>query len=497
MTDEPSKKPEQPEGPKPTERTKVTETAKDPDQTEKFRAIRRELAKSELAFSVNTLLKPGERKPENKFELVDGDVRVAAATPTADTRQAPTTAAGDTRANGPASTVTGDHPTITAAPTKPVDLNEALRDAEAIRKATGNDNAIFRWADRDAINKILEGKTEAERKAIGDIYQQKYGHTLEQEMKGFESGSDLDKFLNILHRSDSNAENQGARRLHEDLLEAHNMIAGRSNTQIDKDIRELLSTRNSEQIAKMDQQYKQTYGVSLKDAIADDAKIPQSTKDAVAIYLKGNDKRTDQDTAQLISTSLKEQNTELFAEAMRDASPTARKAFLDNGGEQKVNDAFHHWYSNSDVQHAMDYAREGKLSASTQIADNTGLVFDNAKGIELALQRMTDQERRMYVDGKTLASGKPVEGLSADDQKKAQDYYKTMHDALSKTANATEMIKYEDMIANKGDGSLIASLAKNRGMIYNSSTEDITNDIRNMSPAQFDDLKSILNGGPS
>ncbi|HIN64404.1 MAG TPA: hypothetical protein EYM95_07175, partial [Candidatus Obscuribacterales bacterium] len=458
MADETAKKPEKGEKrevSKPSERTKVEETAQDGDQKEKFRAIRRGLAKGEMAFS----FAGAKAGSGSKFELVDGEKQVAAATPNVRTAE------------------------------KPVDMTQALRDAEAIRKATGNDNWVARWADRDAINKILEGKTEAERKAIDRLYKDKYGKGLEEEMRGFQTGSDLEKFLNILHRKDNNAENTAARRIHEDLVENRNWIQGRSSSQIEKDVRDLLSTRSADQIAKVDAEYRKTYGVSLQDAILKDDKLSQATKDMVAIYLKGNDKRTDTDTAKLIDIALQEEDKDLFAESMRDASPAARKAFLDNGGEQKVKDAFGHWYSNSDVTHAMDYAREGKLSASTQIKDNTGIAFDNEKGVELAINRMTDRERKMYVDGKALSAGNTIAGMDEQQQKQARDYYKAVHDALKETANATEMVQYEDMIANKGGGSLVASLARHRGTFYNSSIEDITNDVRNMTQAQFDDAK--------
>jgi hypothetical protein len=461
MSDEKPEKPEKVEGAKPPEKSKVEKTATDGDQTERFRAIRRQLKEGEMAFSFSGM----KTASRSKFELVDGEKQVAAATPNL---------RGQAREAAP--------------PPKPVDMAQATRDAEAIRKATGNDNWVARWADREAINKILEGKTEAERQAIDNVYKEKYGKGLEEEMRAFEKGVDLDKFLNILHRKDNNAENTAARRIHENLLENRNLIEGRSTSQIEKDIRDLVSTRNSAQITKLDQEYRQLYGVSLSDAIAKDDEISQSTKDMVAIYLKGNDGRTDQDTAKLIDIALKEEDGDLFAESMRDASPSARKAFIDAGGEARINDAFGHWYSNSEVRVAMDYAREGKMSAATQVRENTGFVFDNEKGVELAINRMTDRERKLYMDGKALSEGKAVSGLSKEETSEASAYYNGLREALAKTANASELIKYEDMIATRG-GSFIASMERHRGMIYNAGIEEITNDVRNMTQSQFEDAK--------
>jgi hypothetical protein len=450
----------------------------DAETQQTYKSLRQKMREKDQGFSIAALKAPGSG---SKFELTDGDKSVASAQ---QGKVAPR------EAMLPAPPVA--HPASPAAQTgeKPVNMAEMTKDAEAIRKATGNDNMIARWADKEAINKILEGKTDAERKAVAQIYQQKYGTGLAAEIGSFEHGSDFDKFLNILNRQDNNTENQAARRIHQDLLENHNLLQGRSSALIEKDMRDLLSTHNADQVKKISDEYRTAYGVSLTDAIDKDSKISQATKDMVGIYMKGSDRRTDGDTAKLISIALDHKNTELFAESMRDASPTARKQFLDNGGEQKVEQAFGHWYSNDDVKHVMDYAREGKLSAATQVRDNTGLIFDNAQGVELAINRMSDSERKMYSDGKTLSENKSVAGMSPEDAGKARSYYDSLHGALAKVANPTEMIKYEGMIATKGGSSLITALAADRGMLFNASTEKIQEQIRNMTPEQLADSKA-------
>lgn len=475
-------------GHKPDAGDKNIKPGNDSEEQRAYKIMRQNMRQKDQAFSVTSLKAPGSG---SKFELTDGDKPVAHAgkLQTAATVEAKPAEKAPAQPKPEASPPTGKPAAVAENPTsaKPVNMAEMTRDAEAIRKATGNDNIIARWADKEAINKILEGKTDAERKAIAQIYQQKYGKGLAAEVGAFESGSDLDKFLNILNRQDGNSENQAARRIHEDLLENHNLVQGRGSAQIEKDVRDLLSTHNAEQIKKIGDEYRATYGVPLTDAITSDSKISQASKDMVGVYIKGNDQRTDADTAKLFSIALENKNKELFAESMRDASPASRKEFLDNGGEQKVEQAFGHWYSDSDVKHAMDYAREGKLSAATQIRDNTGVVFDNAQGIELAINRMTDADRKMYTDGKALSESKTVAGISPEDASKARSYYENLHGALAKVANSTEMVKYENMIANNGGDSLITSLAADRGMFFNSGSDKIQDQIRNMTPEQFAD----------
>ena len=387
---------------------------------------------------------------------------------------------------------------------KPVDQTQALKDAIAIHKAADADYSLFRWADQDGINKILQGKTDAERKAIGDQYKTKYGVGLEDEVKKFESGATLDTFENIYKRQDNNGNNQNASRIHEDLLEMKSW-GGRSQSQLEKDVRDTLSTHTPEQLQAMDQQYKSMYGISLKDAIAKDPKTSQVTKDMAGVYLSGP--HDDAATAKLINISLKAGNADCFQEAMRDASDAARKSFMDNGGAQKTQDALgqgilgkamdfalgpivgglvDHAY-NEKVEHALDYAKGGKLDAATQVADNTGFVFNNTDGVQLALKRMTDDERNQYFTGKSVDS--KTTGLTADETK-AKAYYENLHGALGKISNDTDMVKYEDMIANHGESSFVGGLAKDRGFFTNSSAADIGKQISGMSQSDWTDLKA-------
>lgn len=363
------------------------------------------------------------------------------------------------------------------------------QDALAIRKATGNDNMIARWADKDAINKILEGKSEADRKAIDSYYRQHFKVGLDQEMSKFESGSDLDKFRNILNRKDAGAENENARRIHQDLMERQNWVSGRSNDQIEKDIRDTLASHNRDQINKMADEYQKTYGTPLRDAIAKDPSLSQMTKDMAAVYLDPARKPgSSEDTAKLADVALKNHNLAAFQEAMRDASPEARKAYMDNGGEKRVNDTFSHWYSDKDLKHALDYAREGKLDAATQVRENTHLI-NNDKGIDQAIKTMSDDDRKMYANGRDIASGKSVDGLSAEDSQKARAYYDRMHGAMVDASNETQVKKWEDQIANKGESTFIGNLASHRGWLYNDGMDKINGDIRSMSQADWQDAK--------
>lgn len=368
---------------------------------------------------------------------------------------------------------------------QPIDHNALEKDAEAIRKATGNDNWVARWADREAINNILKDKSEAERKVIDQFYQKKYGISLEGEMRKFESGADLEKFLNILHRKDKDVESQHVSRIREGLLERNNIWEGRSNSQIERDIRDTLSMHNSEQLGKMDKEYRQRYGVGLKDAIMKDPNLSQETKDACAIYLKGTDKRTDKDTLKLADIAIRAEDLTMFQEAMRDASPAARQQFMAADGAKRLDETFDHWYSSKELRHALDYAKEGKLDAATQVRDNTGVISDNTKGIELAINNMSAEQRSMYLHGQQLSRGEKLDNLTPEDKQKSRDYYKEMHAALKGAGNESEVKRWEDMIANKG-GTLVSRLAEHRGTIYNDGAPAVLTSIENMSKKDWE-----------
>lgn len=366
----------------------------------------------------------------------------------------------------------------------------ALRaDAMAIRKATGNDNTVARWADREAINKILEGKSEDDRKRIDSIYKQMYKTSLDGEMSQFLKGAELEKFRGVLNRKDNNAENENARRIHHDLLERKSSASGRSNDQIEKDIRLTLASHTPEQIAKMSAEYKKEYGVTLEDALLKNTTLSASTKEIAAVHLDKSGKTTDQKTSALIDLALKHQDAQAFSEAMKIATPEARKAFLENNGNKRIEEAFDHWYSGKEAKTATDYAREGKLSTTAQVESNKHLV-NNTKGIELAIKQMTDQERKQYNDGKELAAGRPVKDLSPQDAQKAKTYYDNLHKTLTDTTNDTEVLRLENLISTKGKDSIVTQMASHRGNIYNDGMDKINTDIREMSKAHWDDAKA-------
>jgi hypothetical protein len=412
--------------------------------------------------------------------------RPAAAADT--TAPGPGTAPGDQSGAAPPAARPADAAPAPGQPPASINQDEIEADARALHKATGQDNKLWRFANAGEMNKILEGKTDAQRAAIAAQYKTDFGVTLADDAAKHLSGTDLDTFNNTLNRQDNNAASQNADRIHEDLDELHNMFQGRSTDQIEKDIRDTLSSHNSDQIHQMEAEYAKAHpGQTLQDAIAD-SNLSQTTKEMAKVYLNHSEANTDQESKQLVDVALKSKNVEIFNEVMAEASQSVRDDFMKNGGEQRINDAFGGLFSGNNVQHALDYAREGKLDAATQIQDNHH-IFNNNDGIELAIKQMTPDERAMYQNGKLIAEGKPPANVTGDAATQASQYYERMRTAMSNTGNSTDVAKWEDEIATAGKGSFVDTLTADSHWYGNTSTGDIQQQMRTMSASDWQDAK--------
>lgn len=382
-------------------------------------------------------------------------------------------------------------------PAKPLDRQALEKDAEALRVATGRENYVARWADREKIIEILKNRSEEERKVMDEIYKQKYGIGIQAEMTAFMSGSDLTKFLSAFNRKDKGSETSSATdRLAAGLTERGEWT-GRSNSIIEKDLRDTLRTANSEQIAKISKEYQDKYGVPLKDAIEKNPYLKEHTKEALLIYLNGNDKRKPEDFDKLTNSAIKSGDLQFFKEVMKDAKPEERAKFEANGGDARLAQT----WSSTNLNEARDFVREGKLGTSTQIRENTGNLWDNNKGIELALSRMTDAERSDYRIGRSLkgdvtplsdADKERLSKMSEGEKTAARAKHTEIRNSLEAAGNDTELARWENMIDKKG-GSFVAALDKHRGYLWNDSAADIGNSVANMSKKEWEEAKANPN----
>src|SRR5262249_23119510 len=114
---------------------------------------------------------------------------------------------------------------------------------------------------------------------------------------------------------------------------------------------------------------------------------------------------------------------------------------------------------------------------------------DNEAGIEQTLQAMTSDERIKYYVGRDLRREQSDQKNWSDFQKEAFKYYNDVHEALTKAGNATEVARWEDMIAYKGS-TLISKLAEQSGMLGRHDTDRVRSLFDNMGREDWDRLNT-------
>jgi hypothetical protein len=391
-------------------------------------------------------------------------------------------------------------PSESAKSTVKVDNGALEKDVIALRKATGLDNSILgsSSADREKIIDILKSRSASERAQLDKLYRTQFHRGIEDEMKSIMSGSDFSRLQAALHRNDEDKASQSADRINVALVERSQLIAGRSNAIIEKDLRDTLRSSTKAEIDQIALHFQKEHGVSLEQAIKD-SNVSDLTKQALNIYLAGCDRLKPEQKQKLAELATSSGTLEMFSEAMRTMSSAERSKYLESGGQKAIEANF----SGSKLQHCLDFAKQGELSTATQIKENTGWFFNNAKGIELALNQMSDQERSDYRIGKFLSrQAEQNTALSEDDKTRldaltesqkahAGDTFNSISQLIDKAGNATEAAKWRTMAEN-GDG-FVSGLDKHRGFFSNDASNDIAKSIENMSQADWQKARANPN----
>ncbi len=391
---------------------------------------------------------------------------------------------------------------------------------EALQKALGDDDPppppsmgefpampTGPITDKRKIMDVLGDKSPEEIKAITAAFDSKYGKDhgnrgLETVLESRLSGTDKSKVTDIFHRTDK-ADDAG--RVHTAMQEMHQWFGGRSQANCEKDIRDTLATMNSTQLAAFKQDYETRYHTKFDDDISKDSKMSAETKSAIGIYEKGSDHRTTQDTLALADLATKAKSLDMFQEAFRGASNDARTQYMANGGDAKMKAAFSGIFSDSDVDKARDYVKEGHLDTATNVKDNTGIFSSNDKAIDTTINAMSQADRDQYDRGKAIGATFPEyvqHGRSRSfnqdaynkltpDQKTDYDKYRTLHDDLTGAGSAAKVARWEDMISNHGE-TLVTKLAQHGGM-WTDKVDKAMSDIEGMNKGDFNRLKTDPN----
>ncbi|CAN5421123.1 hypothetical protein BH10CYA1_BH10CYA1_02580 [soil metagenome] len=336
-------------------------------------------------------------------------------------------------------------------------------DSDAIAKAAhdlkdAKDDStllVFSSPDKDKIWNILEPMSAAQRQLVSEEYaRQNPGHDLAADLKDKLGGPDGARAEALLKRQDGVADNSG--QIHQALAKLADMgppyegWVDDDRVRAEKEIRDSINTLTADQLKAVEAKYKQDYGHDLMDDLQKNPNLSDESKQALQVYSKGNDHRTDEDTLNLANMAIEKHRPDLFDEAFRDASQSARDKFTNDGGMKKIDDAF----DSGDRQIAKDYLTRGCVSIATIVDGDTHWYHTNKDDITRAVTNASDKDRADFKRGEEL-SDKHLQPTTPDDQR-ALDFYNNVKDKLKDAGNDRESDKWKGQLRN--NESLITSL---------------------------------------
>lgn len=301
--------------------------------------------------------------------------------------------------------------------------------------------------ETDKIWNILEPMSAAQRQVLAEQYQQKYGHKLTDDLKDKLSDGDGARVEALMNRRDGVADNAGT--IHEALAKLKNMDppypgwVDDDRVRAEKEIRDAINTLTADQLREVEAKYKKDYGRDLQADLLNDKSLSAESKEALKVYFKGNDHRTDADTLALADLALKQHRPDIFDEVFRDATQSARDQFKANDGYKRIDQAF---WDGADRQIAKDYLERGTVSIATIVDGDTHWYHTNKGDITRAMEHATEQDRKDFKRGEELAlTGQSPQ--TPEDQR-AYDFYRKVDKALHGAGNDRETALWEAKLRN-------------------------------------------------
>lgn len=384
------------------------------------------------------------------------------------------------------------------------------KSADAIAYAMNG--GIGAGTDRVTMRNELNSLDETAREELRRLWTEKHNAgvsnydlaTLDEEFVDEMSGSELSEMNSLLYRKDGKADVVG--RVNTALTELSEYYSDHDRATDEKNIRELIGTQNSEQLQKLQKEYGDANNnQSFSEKVLNDPNLSAATKEALPILLKGVDKRTDADTQALVEIALKNRNMDLLQESLRNSTPAARQALQDSNVSARILTAFGQYdgetgttYESSQTMIANDYAKNGKLTVASEIRLNTSALGDNEKAIDTALGQMSDQERQLYIRGRELSVSTADPSTFSQQDKDALANYQDIQNAMKGAGNQWELNRWEGFIVNsKEQSDFLSRIYANRGVVYNSSVQAMSETIEEMPKDVWIRLKQEQKDGKS
>jgi hypothetical protein len=243
--------------------------------------------------------------------------------------------------------------------------------------------------------------------------------------------------------------------------DAGNLMVGLTAAKNDRhsgqtQVLESVATLNSQQLQQLKLDFKQHYNTDVEQSVANSPDVSPETKQAFQILMRGIEKRTPEDIKALANLAVETKDLDLAKIALRGDSNQAKELRSqlseDDSFQAKYKEAF------GDEQAAKDILKDGRISISTIVSNNTGKIFflNNKENLLSTLDQSTDYERKSYSTGRDLAltGGVP----KTPEEKSALEYYTKVHKALDDGGNDRELAVWEDHLLYEG-GSIVSRLA--------------------------------------
>lgn len=319
----------------------------------------------------------------------------------------------------------------------------SAKTADAIEKACNGGSGI--GVDKDVIKSALMDMNADERKLLNEVYKQRHGIDLEEQLKREFKGEELKEMLAYLNRKDGGGDL--SRSMLGNWVEQLKSTSGNERYTVENKILRQVQGLNADDIAALDPK--------LRESLTSGQNMSESTREMLNIYLKGSDRRTADDELKLARLAMEDKDSERFKMVMSNASDEARRRFQSEGLDKQLEKAF-----GDDAQalrHAADYASHGERQTDTKIIDNIKWTGDNEEQIEQAIRSMSAQQKAAYASGKELAYGIQTgkiqrDSLSQNDKSALNVYDKISGSLLKATGGGSdqeEFQKYERMILTK------------------------------------------------
>jgi diguanylate cyclase (GGDEF)-like protein len=331
--------------------------------------------------------------------------------------------------------------------------------------------------DSDLIIEHLRGKTGQELKNIAALYKDQTRHSLSGDLEKNFTGSDRIKVSQALQGNFDDTTRVRAN------LVALTELSGKSNQNIEKDLRDTFATLNKEQIDTIARQYQERFKRPMTTDLERRWLLSPESKQALEIYLKGSENRTSADTQTLATIAINSKNIDMMREAFREASPEARQTFLSKQGEQKIREAFN--ARETDI--ALDYVKLGRLDITTAIKHNSSFAGDNEQAIYFAASNMTAQQKANYSDGRRNEQ-KPMSALSSTERQQVE-FYRKLSAAFKDPLSEREMLICEDKIVSPGGRSTVSKIAELGGAI-GANGREVNALLKAMPKAELERLRS-------